>query len=77
MRITKSILLLVIAVGLPKLMSEPAHSNENETDVEIPKLLESINDEQLKNYQQFCASQGHKEWRLEEENGEIVIYCYE
>lgn len=76
MRTIKSIVLLLFAVVLSNLLIAPAFSSEQEDITESPTSIESLGKDRIQRYRQFCLSQDHEEMRLAEEDGEIVVYCY-
>lgn len=76
MKRTKSIFISVLTLCLCLTFASLAHSCAEQDNDNSKSPLQALTEEQTRHYDEFCSSLGFDEWRLEEEEGEIVIYCF-
>ena len=77
MKLTKSIFITSLCLNLLVMPMHRVFACAEPNDEVSQNLIDELSAEQLQHYEEFCAAKGSKDWRLEEEDGEIAVYCFD
>jgi putative hemolysin len=55
-----------------------SNANENDEEKEISVMTNTVVEQDADEvHQQFCLERGYQGWRVELEDGETIVYCFE
>lgn len=77
MKLKKSFLITSLYMSLALFPMPSAFADTEPCDESEQNLIETLSDERLQHYEDFCRSKGTQDWRLAEEDGKVVVYCFD